>query len=116
MPRDPHRPPPETETPAARHDDFDELVRALVSRPPRRSPDLAQAEVLSRLRTRSPRDRRWGLAAAAAVAMGGALTSWWSWPAPTIEPPPPQPTAASWSVVVIPLDDGTPLYLGLAAP
>lgn len=98
------------------HDELDAEIRALVARPPHLPAEQLAGVLAPRLRDRQ--HTPWRLAAALLVTLGGGLASWWSWPTtPTPPPSPPvveRPLASRQHIVLLPLDDGTPLYLALA--
>ncbi len=91
-------------------DSFGPEIRLLAARPPRLGPDQLADALLPRLRPSAHPSLR---AAAALLALGAALASWWSWP--SSEPAPTWPIGGivQPTVLTIQLQDGTPLYLVL---
>lgn len=107
-----------------RRESFERAFKGWAERPPATAADRAAARVVSRLpETRGQRLRvgsRWRLAAAAAALMLTVVVGW-----VTLKPEPPAAIPATADVVLPPLeenvvllwlDEQTPLYLTVAAP
>lgn len=91
-------------------DPFESEIRRLANRPPRLGPDRLAAALLPRLRPAAHPSLR---AAAALLALGAALASWWSWPRGEATSTSPIGGIDQPTVLTIQLQDGTPLYLVL---
>jgi hypothetical protein len=98
-------------------DNFDQQVRDLAARAPRLAPEHLDGVLRRRIRARREVSRRVLGLAVTAVGLG---TGWWLWPPAadrtTSGPIAAVPTPNQTTTVVLPLADGTPLYLILATP